>query len=278
MPWKRHRRKRASHASGGSSNLSSAWKKRNRRAKGGLVTRTAESNRRAIKKLRHNVETKLKQDTVAEAPLFGGQIVAIDADTKGQAQVGVDAIWRPLRGLVNGDLSYERIGKHVTLQRLQYRVEVFPETGAISSEYNRVGMIIVLDTDPTNSNLPNLNNGSQPGGPTTPGTLLKFISQGAPVTQPPYQQYQNVLTCGTTESRYKVLRHHKGKVQQQAAGATRFPTTVFSGVIDSKYKLMYPDGRDAPINQELLFFMYSDSVTFPAPRFVGYARYWFKDA
>lgn len=276
MPWKRrHRRKRASHRSGASSDLSSAWKKRNRRAKGGLVTRTAESNRRAIKKLRHNVETKLLENVVAQAPLFAGQIVAIDADNRGESQPGDPAIWRPLRALTEGASQRQRIGNHVTLQRLQYRVEVFPETGAIASEYNRVGMIIVLDTDPTNSNLPNLNNSN--ATTVTPGTLLQNVA-AVPGDQPPYQQYQNVYTCGSTDSRYKVLRHHKGKVQQQAAGATRFPTTVFSGVIDSKYKLMYENTRNTLVNQELLFFMYSDSGTFPAPRFVGYARYWYKDA
>lgn len=276
MPWKRHRRKpRASGRSGGSSNLSSAWKKRNRRAKGGLVTRTAESNRRAIKKLRHSIETKLIDNVVCAAPLFSGQILAIDADTNGESQAGDPAIWRPLRSLAEGSAANKRIGNHVTLQRLQYRVEVFPETGAISSEYNRVGMIIVLDTDPTNATLPNLNNQNQLT--VNAGTLLSCVSPGAVGSQPVYQQYQNVLTCGTTDSRYKVLRHHKGKVQQQAAGATRFPTTVFSGVIDSKYKLMYEGTRNTLVNQELLFFCYSDSVTFPAPRFVGYARYWFKD-
>lgn len=281
MPWKRHRRKNARHASGGSSNLSSAWKKRNRRAKGGLVTRTAESNRRAIKKLRHNVETKLKEDTVAEAPNYGGQIMAFDADTNGRTTSVDRAIWRPLHGLTNGVRSYQRIGKHVILQRLQYRVEVFPESGGPlpTAEYNRVGMIIVLDTDPTNTVLPNLNNDNNVA--TDAGTLLKCISAGAAGSQPPYQQYQNVLTCGTTESRFKVLRHHKGKVQRQQAGATRFPTTIFSGVIDSKYKLLYPDSTVAtvaPLNQDLLFFCYSDSAIFPAPRFRGYSRYWFKDA
>lgn len=123
MPFRRRTRRRRysiksrAHAA---STISKAWKRR-RRSKTGLVSRTAQANRRAVKRLSKSVETKLIQDTQATpANQFSGQFsdnITVDnrgVDT-GSAQVFFADL---LSGLAQGAGTQERVGAWIQLTSL----------------------------------------------------------------------------------------------------------------------------------------------------------------
>lgn len=274
MPRVPFRYNRRSHRRGkAAGSIQKAWRKRNRRKKGGLVVRTAQSNRRAIRAIKKNTEVKVLEDTNAIGPLYQGQYFTLDAGTDGRTTLGIEAIVSPWCGMAQGTAFDQRVGDWVTMHSLTYKIQVDCENinAPLAAESNRVGCLIVIDRDP-DSVAPNLNN----GGTTvsTPGTLLHNLT----LQQLPYLSYQDLNNCGGPEARYKVLRHLKGTVQQQKDGATRFISLVWNGTLKSKYKVKYPNGARCPTNQSLRFFFYSDSVLAPGPTFTGYMRFRYKDA
>ncbi len=256
----------------GASTIQRAWRNRRRR-RTGLVARTALSNRKLIKRVARRTEIKSKEDhsaNAAQLPVpWCGQYFRLTANRDGQTSLPTtNAIVNPLY-LAQGDLSSQRIGDWVTLRSLTYKIQVNCETGATAANFNRVGMIVVLDRDPT-SPTPNLNGVVA----NDTGTLLDGQSLEA------YLKFPKKETCVGKQARYKILKHHRGMVQPQAAGANRMPNLVWSGVIKAPYKLQY-NAEVAPLtprNQNILMFFYSDSVAFPAPEFVGYCRYRFTDS
>lgn len=278
---RRYRGRKSAH--GHASTIQRAWRRRKRR-KTGLVSRTVLANRKTIQKLNKRPEIKVIEDheAVAAPPAPGvpwmGQFFRLTANRDGQTTLPTtDAVVKPLylgNPTVGGAggataLSNQRIGDWVTLRSLTYKVQVDAETGVTAANFNRVGMLIVLDRDPT-SPTPNLNGVVS----NDTGTLLDGQSLEA------YLKFPKKENCIGKEARYKILKHHRGIVQPQAAGANRMPNLVWTGVIKAPYKLQYNGNNQPklPRNQNILMFFYSDSATFPAPQFTGYCRYRFTDS
>ena len=272
---RRYRGRKSAH--GHASTIQRAWRARRRR-RTGLVSRTVLANRKKIQKISRRPEIKVieNHEATAAPPApavpWSGQYFRLTANRDGQTTLPTtNAVVQPLYlelASANAGANY-RIGDWVTLRSLTYKVQVDAETGATAANFNRVGMIIVLDRDPT-SPAPNLN------GVVTndTGTLLDGQSLEA------YLKFPKKENCIGKEARYKILKHHRGMVQPQAAGANRMPNLVWTGVIKAPYKLQYNANVEprVPRNQNILMFFYSDSVTFPAPQFTGYCRYRFTDS
>lgn len=101
----RHRGRSRRHASGV---IGRAWRKRKARRSGGLVARTALSNRKQIKKLNRGIETKMiEAASCTIANQFSGQaFVRQQVDVNGVEGTGVTPlVFKPFRGLVNGTTS-----------------------------------------------------------------------------------------------------------------------------------------------------------------------------
>lgn len=265
---------------GGAGNIDAAWKAKKRK-KTGLVQRTLEANRKQIKKLAKTSDVKEITTYVAAddtTPPWQGQQFELQAGNFGTDVGGTNAVICPMLA-AKGTNNATYTGDTVTLCSLSYHVEVNAETGPLAADFNRVGMLVVLDRKPEGPE-PNLNGGAAGAGndlgtllePSTPGTFIR-----------PYLQFKNKNTTDAGDMpnpRYEILRHHKGIVQPQLAGATRFANVIFSGTIKGQYKFKYPGratGTDLPTNKRILIFCYSDSVVYPAPVFRGYCRYRFRD-
>lgn len=272
----RHRTRARRHASG---TIARAWKKRKQRRRGGLVARTALANRRAIKKSNRAIETNMIElPTATEANQWSGQnMVRIQVDVNGlSSTLATPVVQKPFRELAQGDSSAEREGDWIQCKSLTYKIYVTAVT-ALLPETNHCGVLIVLDRDPTNTVQPNLVG-------VVPGTLDQGTLLGGN-SQLPHLRYQNMATCGKS-LRFKVLRHHKVRVQTTATGAVYPPDQTIIGTLKYPYKLKYPADApapppgvtaDAPSNQEILFFFYSDSSLTPHPAFSTHMRFRFKD-
>lgn len=262
----RHRGRARRHASGV---IGRAWRRRKQRRSGGLVARTALSNRRQIRKINRSIETKMIElPTATPANNYSGQnIVRLQVDVNGFDSTGLPLVVKPLGELAQGDTAQSRDGDWVKMKSLTYKI-YFQALAGLISETNHVGCIIALDRTPNEDVLPNLN-GMVAGTPDD-GTLLGGNSQLV------HLRYQNMATCGKTQ-RYKVLRHIRARVQTTVAGAVFPPDAVKSGTLKYPYNLKY-DSNDAPMNQQLCMFFYSDSSVSPHPSVSMHCRFRFKDA
>lgn len=262
---------------GAGRDIDAAWKAKKRK-KTGLVQRTLEANRKQLKKLAKTADVKEKTDhtaTDATTPPWQGQQFELQASNGGTDVGGTNAVVCPLY-IEQGDRNDQYVGDEVTLCSLSYHVEVNAETGPLAADFNRVGMIVVLDRKPQGPE-PNLNGGSTGTGSDL-GSLLDNSLPGTYVR--PYLQFKNRLTTDAgdqAEPRYEILRHHKGIVQPQLAGSTRFANVIFSGTVKGQYKFQFSRGTNIPMNKRILLFCYSDSGVFPAPVFRGYCRFRYRD-
>lgn len=245
-----------------------SWRAR-KRGSTSLLTRTALANRRAIKKINKSVETKMIElVTGTPGNNFSGQnIVRISVTSDGTDTTPVPLVQKPFGELAQGVTSAERVGEWVKCKSLTYKI-YFESVSGLLAETNHMGVYIVLDRTPNEDVLPNLT-GIVPGTPDD-GTLLGGNSQLI------HLRYQNMATCGNS-LRYKVLRHHKVRVQSQLAGTVFPPDATVIGTLKFPYNLRY-DTNDAPINQQLCMFYYSDSAAVPHPRVSCHCRFRFKDA
>ncbi len=287
IPYMYNRRHHKSRRNRAATSIARAWRNR-KRAKIGLVQRTVTANRRALSMLRKKPEVKEKGDQLAIANVqpdtWNGQVWRFQADNKGETTGGTPAIVNPLY-LEKGDGDNERIGSRITLTSLSYHVQIDCEEGALAATSNRVGMLVVLDRQPLSTLgaggariLYNYTGTAQ----STSGALLDAF--GATNTSP-WLMFKNKATCEGPDPRFKILKHHKGIVQPQAAGSVRFNSVVFSGSIKGNYNFNYdvvgdplnPTDNTLPMNQRLLFYFYSDSVVFPAPQVNGFARLRYRD-
>lgn len=265
---------------GGAGNIDAAWKAKKRK-KTGLVQRTLEANRRQLKKLAKTADVKQKTDQVGsdtQTPPWCGQSFTFQPNNIGVDVGGTKCVVQPLY-LNRGTANNEFVGDETTLVSFSYRVQVDCEAGPLAADFNRVGMLVVLDRKPQGPD-PNISQ-------ATPdlGTLMSPPPAGSTLVRQ-YLNYKNVETTDAgdqPEPRYEILRHHKAIVQPQAAGATRFGNAIFTGTIKSQYKFIYPQraapnaGERLPLNKRILIFCYSDSEIFPAPVFTGYCRYRYRD-
>ncbi|AXQ66069.1 MAG: putative capsid protein [Cressdnaviricota sp.] len=271
--------------------IASAWRARNRRRKGGLIPRTVKANRKAIKSIKSNTEINFISNVLATPAVeFGGQVLRQTnlTNTGLDAASGRNLVWKPWRGMGKGVNSNQRNGDVVTMSSLTYKIKVAPATGALTDGYNEVGCYIVLDTSPNDAadSLPNLCNGTAaapaiPFASTNKGTLLTGDSS----FQTAMENYLNMDTCAGSSPRYKVLKHHHCYVQPVAAGSTLMPIKYFTGTIKSPYKVRYnqqdadvPGTEIKPVDQELLFFFYSDSAVTPHPSVQASCRFRYRDA
>ncbi len=250
-------------------NIQRAWRQRKRRRAGGLVARTAVANRRAIRRINRNTETKVLQSVEATlANRYGGQFLQ-------NASVGnlgtflsvagtPNAVVRPFAGMGNGDLQSQRTGSFVNVKNLTYKI-MWTTATAVAS---RVGCYIILDRSPTDD----------------PPELTGLITGDGVITDgaatEPYLRYQNMNTCSGPNCRFKVLKHLKGRVSSSTLNTPSAPTLLMSGTLKGRYKLRYDSeaGSIEPTNQSLIFVFYSDSTTaITAPSVKMYCRLRFKD-
>lgn len=250
------------------------WRARKRRRTGGLVARTALSNRRQIKKINRSIETKmieLVNGTLGNQ--YSGQyVVRVPVDDTGFDSTGYPLAIKPYRGVEEGTEADERTGDWVKAKSLTYKIYFQAVTGLLA-ETNHIGCYIVLDRDPLNPVVPNLCG-------MVPGTLDAGSVLGGN-SQHMWMRFQNMATCGKTQ-RFKVLKHIRRHVQTTQNGSINQPSTSVTGTLKLPYNLKYTDATatipDRPLNQELVFLFYSDSNAAPHPNVSMHCRFRFKDA
>lgn len=193
---RRHRRR-----SRAATSIARGWRRFKQKRKGGLVTRTALSNRRAIKNINRKIETKYVTKTSArsENNYTGQQLAISGVDCLGMPNqiLGINsnnpnvpgtpnAAWnsnslcmRPIC-VANGIGEQQRVGEDITMTWLNIKgfVSAYPSslngtnatTGvnwADRSQRQRMRIVVVLDTQP----VPWKSNG-------TPGTYQPAQSPG----------------------------------------------------------------------------------------------------
>lgn len=180
-----------------------AWRRRQRRRRGGLVARTALANRKSIKRINRKIETKYVTSQICrtENNYTGQQLYLTGVDAAGMANqlVGVDPqnptsgtpnpTWnsesvcmRPIC-VANGIGEQQRIGEDIHMAWLNIKgfVSSFPaECNGVNPhttvdwsekpQAQRVRMVVVLDTQP----IPWKTNAV----PGTPGTYQKSKNPG----------------------------------------------------------------------------------------------------
>lgn len=256
MPYGRRYKKK--HHSAARS-LQRAWRARKRR-KTGLLSRTAQSNRRAIKQIKKNFETKMVEEhTAVLGNRFRGQSLQdTQLNINGWSGTGYVVV-NPLGGIPEGTGANERVGDWIKLKSLTYRVKITATTGLVPDTHNVCGCIVVLDREP-DAQPPNVRTSSETLYTPDKGTLLS----GQAVE--PDMMFQNLDTCGKS-LRYKVLKHHKLMVQPVANTSVVKPERTITATIKSPYKIRYDPTSGFIQNQRLLFFFYSSSTTAPHPTF-----------
>ena len=253
-------------------------KSRRKRRRMSLNTKTTLSNRRMIKAMKKDVETKMLERVQASvATNWGGQWLApqtVDSNGYFAGVVGTPgAVVRPFYGLAQGVESNQRIGSKVKLHSLTYKMNFIAGNG----ETNRVGCFIVLDRQPANPLAPSLR------GLPAPQVTDTFLESGPQASGIIPMQFQNLDNVTGPSARYKLIRHHKCRLARSAigqiTGGPLKPSQCFTGTITSPYKLFYQADDDAsPENQELIFMFYSDSGVAPHPSVELRCRFRYKDA
>lgn len=263
----RQRGRARRHASG---TIARAWRKRRQRKAGGVVVRTVKANRSQIRRINRSIETKMIElPTATPANAWAGQnMVRIQVDSDGFDSVtNSPTVLKPFSELAQGDTAATRTGDWVKVKSLTYKI-FFNSIAGLLPETNMCGCFIVLDRDPTNPVVPNLTGvvAATPDAGTLTGGNSQLI----------HLRYQNMLTCGKTQ-RYKVLKHIRVRVQSSVAGSVFPPDVTRTGTLKYPYNLRY-NTQDAPLNQQLCFFFYSDSTVVPHPTISVHCRFRFKDA
>lgn len=206
---RRYSRKSRYHAA---STISRAWKRRRRR-KTGLLSRTAQANRRAVKKLSKSVETKMIESTQATAAnQFSGQFSDnIQLDNRGQEVISALPFFADiLSGMGVGPSSSQRIGSWIQLKSItmKYTAECLQLGPAFLT------LMLVHDSNPILA-----------GGVTE---LLSF-SGAVPFTNNFLDNsFQNLDQTGK-DGRYKILwrkRHRLSEPTNRIAGTPVPPITT----------------------------------------------------
>ena len=154
MPYRRYgkyarrpsyRSRRFSRASAASS-IARAWRARKRR-KTGLVSRTALSNRRQIRTLKKNVETKVMRDNQATQALqFAGQFNdSILVDNDGQEVPAALPFAGDLLYCEQGTGQNQRVGAWIQLKSMTMHYNIYTNAPTQDATYQ---VLIVLDREP----------------------------------------------------------------------------------------------------------------------------------
>lgn len=156
MPFRRrpsrwaHVRKREGRAA---STLQSAWRRRNRKRKGGLVARTAVANRRAIKNLKSDIEVKEANGHLAPvgSEFSSGQgnttpVIVDDLGTMTNMTPPIpDTFACNLISVDGGTGANEMIGKQIVMKSLAVKCQVISDTRSASCTYH---LYLIHDTEP----------------------------------------------------------------------------------------------------------------------------------
>jgi len=310
MPYRRHgkfsSRRRSGRRSGAATSISRAWRSRKRR-RTSLVSRTAQSNRRQIRRLNKAVETKVLQaEQATPAQQFAGQWSdRVQVDETGQ-EVGAAIPFA-------GDLLYcaqgvgqdQRIGAWIQLKSMTMHYCITTPSN-LPTDDCWYELFVVLDREPLL------------GASLTGAAGVLSLETGAP---PPNNKlslaFQNLGTTGTA-NRFKILSRKKHRLSSAHASAQTVPaiTTVgiqgppvtygnvtrpaydryafsqhprsypqyINGSINLKlsHKINYgPDVSVQPSNQTIRVFAFQCNpagITLPQCRLQYYTRVRFKDA
>lgn len=209
MPYRqKHRFRISRRRSRAVTSIARAWRNRRRRRKGGLVARTAVSNRRQIKRIKGDIEVKYMTRMVATPESnYCGQLLTTSVDCTGcpnkltmwapTTPPGLSAafIWQPIAVrpicLPQGDNEGNRLGEYINMKWICMKgtVSAYPAKYNATNPTTNIGyaglpskqtvrFIVTLDTNP---NMPATYN---PGTATSydpalsPGSVYGF--HGAP--------------------------------------------------------------------------------------------------
>jgi len=233
------RSRRFSRAAAATS-ISRAWRARKRR-KTGLVSRTALSNRRQIRRINKAVETKVLQGTQAtQAQQFAGQFNdSILVDNDGQEVPAAIPFAGDLLYCEQGPGRDQRIGSWIQLKSLTMHYCINATAAPTQDAWYE--LFVVLDRSP-------LLGASLVGND---GVLALVTAAGAP-TNKLSLSFQNLSETGKA-SRFKILARKKHRLSSATAVTTLVPaiSTAAAGVAPNVYgnvtRAQYLDGSFAQV-------------------------------
>lgn len=200
--------------------IARAWRVRKRR-RSSLLTRTALSNRRRIKKLSRDVETKFAQNSIANSNNDWASGLCCGGMTPDETGQWVDYQQPPVGGvypngpfacdlcvLQQGVESYKRVGAWIQMKSLTLKYII---TSDAKTPLTLFGLLLVHDSAPAQ------------GGQAL-GEVLKRTG-GAPLTSQANAMCMSFLNEDNfgKEGRYKILKHIKHRIggyAKNVAGTT----------------------------------------------------------
>lgn len=305
MPFRRRKRR---HRRAGRGNPNKRLKNRVKR-RVPLLTRATLSNYRIIKKLNRSIETKLIEQVngVSSDDGYLGQWAHINANSHGRDNSSRPSCIRPMYGITQGPASNQRSGNQVVMKSLTYKVSCRPSSGGTVTPgtYINVGAIVFLDRMPQEPC--NLNGTVSTGTPPVWGAdqFSMFVSPVKDTGSTPafgefplHLYYQSMDTCAGPDARYKILKHHRGRIWMRPGAGENLKNSEWriSNTLKNHYKINYDDTATSgaitdPVtfeprdvtNQEIKIFFYSSvgelgQPTNPPPTFTVACRFRYKDA
>lgn len=219
---------RAAHSAARS--IGRAWRVRKRR-KTSLLTRTALSNRRRIKKLSKDVETKFAQNSIASVNNDWESGLCCGGVTVDETGRWVDYQSPPVAGVYNngsfacdmcvlqqGVEGYKRVGSWIQMKSLTLKYCITSDTKTPKTQF---GLLLVLDRQPDTGGADLTDILARPGGPALNGQInaigMSFLDQ---------DQFGK-------EGRFKILKHVKHTIGgfSKSVNSTVVPaiTTTLTG-------------------------------------------------
>lgn len=256
MPFRRYGKKYSSFRrrsrysrSAAASKIGRAWRIRKRR-KTSLLARTALANRRAVKKLSKDVETKFLQNSIASVTNDWESGLACGGVTVDETGRWVDYQSPPVAGiypngsfacdmcvLQQGPEAQKRIGSWIQMKSLTLKYCITSDAKTPKTQF---GVLLVLDRHPSQGGVDLTDLLSRPGNPALVGQInaigMSFLDQ---------DQFGK-------EGRFKILKHMKhtiGGFSKNMNGnsvpaiitvPTGTPPTVIGNVQRPAYTPAYP--------------------------------------
>lgn len=305
----KHRRRTAARS------IQAAWRAR-KASKQSLIARTAQSNRKQIKAIKKEIETKVAENLEANAlsNYEGNYVVSLQADWQGSFTGGSGAsAWNLLAckslkaystgTTVNTDVD-GRVGRWIQMKSITIKYALFADENADENQNQRVFMYLVHDSQP-DLNTPVIGDVFDSQAITTPPTTASNLS-------PIALAFQNLGQTGK-KGRFKVLwkKLHILTPSSETAGyvnatvppivpapapatygsaragytvhsnyAKRYPNHIYGSITIAKpYKLNYGDDiRETVPNNQTLFLMFHSEDAQTAANMTAYSRFRYKDA
>lgn len=307
MPYRRRKRRHRHSAKG---NPNKRLKNRVKR-RVPLLTRATLSNYRIIKKLNKSIETKLIEQVQGVSSTSGylGQWAHINASSHGLDNSAHPSCIRPMYGIAQGAASNQRTGNQIVMKSLTYKISCVPSGGQpqpVAGTYIDVGAIVFLDRNPQVAcNLNGRNSTTVPpvwGADTNTMYVSPLKDSGntpAFGEYPQHMYFQSMDTCAGPDARYKILKHHRGRIWNKPGttdSSSKNAEWKVSNTLKNHYKINYEDTQTSgsiedppafesvyPSNQEIKIFFYSSCGVInkpvnPNPTFTVACRFRYKDA